>query len=324
MTTGPDSGRVHVVRHVEALPVAWHGAVLVLGNLDGVHRGHQALIAQAADIAAPSGAPVAVMTFEPHPRRVFRPDAPPFRLSSVRHKVTRLGQLGVALVLLQRFHTGFLGQSADAFVEDLLIGAAGVRHVVVGADFRFGRGRAGDVALMTRVAARHGVGVTGCDLLCDERGVPISSTRIRNLLAEGRPRDAAGLLGAPWQIDGRVRRGDRLGRTLGFPTANLILGAHHRPAGGVYAVRAAIGDGHPTVWHPGVANFGHRPTVTGRDERFEVHLFDLDADLYGLRLHIQLIEHLRTERRFDSLDDLKAQIARDAERARTVLASPPR
>lgn len=303
------------------LPETARGSVTVLGNFDGVHRGHQAVIGLGAGIARDIGAPLSVLTFEPHPRSVFRPDDPPFRLTPFRIKERQLEALGVDNLVVCHFDDGFRHRDAENFVEEVLAGGLGTRHAVAGDAFRFGHGRKGDMALLARLGAHHGFGATGVGLQRDAGGRPLSSTRVRDALTGGRPREAADVLGRPWEIEGRVEPGARLGRTLGFPTANLYVGEYLRPALGVYAVRAGVDAGLATVWHDGVANLGRRPTVRGDDERLEVHLFDLDEDLYGKHLRVQLIEFLRPERRFDGLDALKAQIGLDAEAARQALGA---
>lgn len=295
---------------------------MALGNFDGVHRGHQAVIGEAQRIARSLGVPAGVVTFEPHPRRVFRPDEPPFRLSPFRVKARKLESLGLDLLVVCHFDGGFQHKTADAFVREDLVGGLAIRHAVCGSDFLFGHRRGGDVALLTRLGDELGFGVTVVGPVADPEGGVYSSTRVRDALLAGRARDAAHILGTPWEIEGRVEHGDKLGRTIGFPTANIELGEYLRPAFGVYAVRAGVDAGAATVWHDGVANLGRRPTVGGLMERLEVHLFDFAGDLYGRHLRVQFVEHLRGEQKFDGLDALKAQIARDGEAARVALAAP--
>lgn len=295
---------------------------MALGNFDGVHRGHQAVIAEAQRIARSLGTLAGVVTFEPHPRRVFRPDEPPFRLSPFRVKARKLEALGLDLLVVCHFDGGFQHKTAEAFVEEDLVGGLAIRHAVCGSDFLFGHQRGGDVDLLTRLGARFGFGVTAVGPVADPQGGVYSSTRVRDALLAGRVRDAAHILGSPWEIEGRVEHGAKLGRTIGFPTANIELDEYLRPAFGVYAVRAGVDAGPATVWHDGVANLGRRPTVGGLVERLEVHLFDFAGDLYGRHLRVQFVEHLRGERKFDGLDALKAQIARDGEAARAALAAP--
>jgi riboflavin kinase/FMN adenylyltransferase len=322
---------MRLFRHYTPLPPDARGAVLALGNFDGVHLGHQAVIGAAGDIARTLGAPHGVLTFEPHPRHVFRPADPPFRLTPFRVKATQIEALGVDVMVTLHFDAEFARRSAEDFVQTVLRDGLGVRHILVGDDFVFGHGRKGTVALLTDMAVSCGFAVTtvppvalpGTSAGAGAGGIGevVSSTRVREHLAAGRPTAAAALLGRPWEIDGRVEAGDQRGRTIGFPTANLALGEYLRPAGGVYAVRAGIEEAGRTSWHDAVANLGTRPTVGGTDLRLEVHLFDFAGDLYGRHLRVALVEHLRPEMKFPGLDALKAQIAADSARAREILAA---
>ena len=311
---------MRLFRHTDDLPDDARGAVVALGNFDGVHRGHQAVIAEAQGRARALGVPAGVLTFEPHPRSVFRPDDPPFRLTPFRVRTRHLEELGVDLLFVIHFDERFRHTAAEAFVEGDLVRGLGIRHAVCGWDFLFGHGRQGDVALLQRLGAAHGFAVTAIGPVSDPEGGVYSSTRVRDALVQGRPREAAHVLGHAWEIEGRVEHGDRRGRTIGFPTANIELGDYLRPAFGVYAVRAGVDLGRGTVWHDGVANLGRRPTVGGLVERLEVHLFDFAGDLYGQHLRVRLVDFLRPERRFAGLEELKAQIAVDADAARTALA----
>ena len=313
-----------IFRHARDLPAAARGAVVVIGNFDGVHRGHQLLLADARRQADALHAPLAVLTFEPHPRSVFLPDQPPFRLTSLRAKAHALQEAGVDDLFVLHFDRAFSLKTAEAFVLDILVGDLAARHVVVGWDFCFGHKRAGNAALLKSMGAQHGFGVTAVDPVMTRDGEVYSSSIIRAHLREGRPAKAAELLGRPWEIEGRVEHGDRRGRSLGFPTANLGLGDYLRPAIGVYAVLAGrdpgVEHGGETRWLPGVANFGRRPTVAGEDLRLEVHLFDFAGDLYGETLRVRLVDFLRAEKKFDGLDALRAQIALDCGQAREILA----
>lgn len=310
---------MRLYRHTTDLPAEVRGAVVALGNFDGVHRGHQAVIGKAQEIACSLRVSSAVLTFEPHPRSVFRPDDPPFRLTPFRVKARHIEALGVDALFVCHFDEGFLHQSAETFIDEVLVAGLGVRHVVCGYDFLFGHRRAGNPALLAEVGSRVGFGVTEVGPVADPDGGAYSSTRVREALVAGRPQEAAHVLGCPWEIEGRVQHGDKRGRTIGFPTANLELDDYLRPAFGVYAVRAGVDHGTTTVWHKGVANLGARPTVGGTVERLEVHLFDFAEDLYGRHLRVQLVDFLRPERRFASFDELKEQIGRDATAARDSL-----
>jgi riboflavin kinase/FMN adenylyltransferase len=310
-----------IFRNYRNLPEEARGAVAAIGNFDGVHLGHRAVIDAARRVAAAEGAKSAVLTFEPHPRRVFRPHDPPFRLTPFRVKALLLGELGVELMLVPKFDRAFAAISAEDFVAGVLARDLGLKHAVCGADFVFGKGRGGDVALLRRLAAANGLGVTVVEPV-GGGGAVYSSTAVRERLQAGDPAGAARILGRPFEIVGRVRHGDKLGRSLGFPTANVDHRSYLPPRTGVYAVRAAL-DRAGAPWLAGVANFGNRPTVEGLSLLLEAHLFDFQGDLYGQRLRVRLIEYLRPERKFDGLDALKAQIAEDARQARRVLAKPP-
>jgi len=314
---------VRVIRHLRDLPAGLRGAALAIGNFDGVHRGHQAVIAEAGRIARLEGAPHLVVTFEPHPRAMFRPGDPPFRLTPRRAKLQLFGALGVDGTVVFRFDRRFAGITAEAFIEDVLVAGLAVRHVVIGRDFCFGSGRAGTADFLRDWVAggadRAGFGVTAVPPELDEAGQPYSSSRARDCLAAGDPAGAAAILGRPFAIGSHVRHGDHRGRLLGFPTANLALGDHIRPRTGVYAVRARTGAGAALV---GVANLGERPTVAGRDVRLEAHLFDFAGDLYGQWLDVALVSFIRPETRFPDLDALKRQIAADAAEARRRLGLP--
>ncbi|MQX36484.1 bifunctional riboflavin kinase/FAD synthetase [Roseospira navarrensis] len=314
---------MRVLRHYDEFPPDLRGGAVALGNFDGVHRGHQAVIQATRDAAAalPGDAPVGVMTFEPHPRRVFQPDLPPFALSTLRTKARRIEAIGADFLYVQHFDAAFASHAAEWFVETVLVQGLGVRHVVIGEDYHFGRGRGGNAALLKRMADSLAFGVTTVPPVHGPDGRVLSSTRARQAIREGRVADAAAVLGHPWEVEGRVEHGDARGRTIGFPTANLTLGEYIEPAAGVYAVRAGVDAGADTVWLDGVANYGRRPTFEAAHPLLEVHLFDFSGDLYGQHLRVQLIGHLRPERKFNGLEALKAQIAADAQAARQMLSA---
>lgn len=313
---------MRIFRHTTATG-ADRGAVVAVGNFDGVHRGHQAVIAVAKQAAVAAATPFAVLTFEPHPRSVFRPGAPPFRLTPFRAKSRVLENLGVDLLFTLHFDLDFAQKSAQAFMAEVLETGLGVSRVVVGYDFVFGNRRRGTPALLQEEGRKQGFAVSIVAPVAGAGGIAYSSTQIREHLIAGQPREAAALLGRPWEIEGRVETGDRLGHTIGFPTANIALADYLRPATGVYAVRAGIEVGASTQWFDGAANLGWRPTVGGTDLRLEAHLLDFDGNLYGKHLRVAFIERLRPELRFDGLDALKAQIAADCDQARAVLAANP-
>lgn len=295
-----------------------------LGNFDGVHRGHQAVVEAAVQEARRLGAAPAAIVFEPHPRQHFQPQAAPFRLQSAGQRARALAALGVETLVEVRFEAALAALSADAFAQDILARAIGVRHLCIGLDFRYGQGRAGDAVSLERQGAALGFGVTVVDAVddSDHPGDKISSSAIRAALQAGDVTLAARLLGRPWAIEGAVIPGQQRGRTIDFPTANIALGAYLRPALGVYAIRARLPDGREM---PGVANIGVRPTVAGADAEplLEAHLFDVAEDLYGQTLDVALIAFLRPEQRFESFAALTAQIAQDAAAARALLSAGP-
>lgn len=297
-----------------------------MGNFDGLHRGHAVLIGRARDRARDQGRPAAVLTFEPHPRSVFFPASEPFRLTPFRVKEREVARLGIDLLFVQHFDLAFSAKSAEDFIGEVIVGAIAASHVVVGWDCTFGNRRAGTPDFLRAAGRQHGFGVTVLEPVRGDDATVYSSTHIRQLLKAGEPREAAVLLGRFWEIDGRVATGDRRGRTIGFPTANLGLDDYLHPAFGVYAVRVS-GDGHddPLAGRTidGVANIGLRPTVGGLVPRLEAHLFDIDTDLYGRHLRVALVDFIRPEQKFAGLDTLKAQIAADAARARAILATVP-
>jgi riboflavin kinase/FMN adenylyltransferase len=295
-----------------------------MGNFDGLHRGHAVLIGQARDLAHARGRPAGVLTFEPHPRSVFFPATEPFRLTPLRVKERELARLGIDLLFVQHFDLGFAAKSAEDFIAEVILGAVGASHVVVGWDCTFGNRRRGTPDLLRAAGEQHGFGVTVLEPVRREDTTVYSSTHIRELLKAGKPREAAALLDRFWEIDGRVATGDRRGRTIGFPTANLGLDDYLHPAFGVYAVRVS-GDGpdDPLAGRTldGVANLGLRPTVGGLVPQLEAHLFDTDVDLYGRHLRVALVDFIRPEQKFAGLEALRAQIAKDAAQARTILAA---
>ncbi|NHO33228.1 bifunctional riboflavin kinase/FAD synthetase [Acetobacter fallax] len=300
-----------------AIPAHARGAVAALGNFDGVHLGHAHLV-RTLHQARPDE-PLAVVTFEPHPRELFRPQDPPFRLTLAEERFSALAALGVRDVFQIRFDEAFSQMSAEQFVSDVLHDALGLRHIACGHDFAFGHRRGGNTEFLAERACELGMGFTLVPAFTDANG-PYSSTRIRRLLQDGYPERAAQELGRLWSIRGVVQHGDKRGRLLGFPTANVPLGRHLEPARGVYAATVRLENGRT---HRGVANIGRRPTINdGRESRLEVNLFDFDGDLYGQTLSVALHVLLRPEKRFDGLDALKAQIALDAGQARDILDRP--
>lgn len=307
---------MHMYRQAKNLSDAHRGAVVAVGNFDGVHEGHRTVINEAGKIAKAANKPWGVLTFEPHPRKVFQPDAPPFRLTPFRAKAEAIEGLGVDFLIAQRFDAAFSKQAASDFISDYLVGLLGAHHVVAGYDFKFGFKRQGSCETLLSKGEKHGFGFTVVAAASDDGGGLYSSSRVRELVAEGDMVGAAGVLGHPFRITGRVAHGDKRGRTIGFPTANIHIGQYIHPAFGVYAVRAGLPDGRQI---DGVANLGMRPTFGGTAPRLEAHLFDFNEDIYGHRVSIGLLEMIRREKKFDGLDALKAQIADDCVSARTLL-----
>lgn len=312
---------MRILRHFENVPAELRGAVAAIGNFDGVHRGHREVLSMSADLARRQEAPLAVLTFEPHPREFFAPKAPPFRLTPFRTKAHLLGQLDVDLLMALHFDVALSRKTADEFVDQVLIDGLAVAHVIVGYDFAFGHKRSGNTDLLRARAAAGGFEVTVVDPVGGD-GLAYSSTRIRDCLWQGRPREAADQLGHWWEIEGRVQQGDQRGRQLGFPTANFSVDGYLEPTFGVYAVRVGAEEDGRVVWRDGVANLGRRPTFGKTDAVLEVHLLDFSGDLYGRHLRVAFVDFIRPERKFDGLEALKAQISADSEQARTMLADP--
>ena len=306
---------IRVATGWEGLAEGMRGATVALGNFDGVHLGHGHLL-RAAHAARP-GAPLAVLTFEPHPREFFRPEDPPFRLTLRGERARALAALGVEVLYELPFDGALSALSAAGFVDEVLHRGVGAAHLACGADFAFGHRRGGDVGFLAERAEALGIGLTVVPKLSDAQGA-LSATRIRRLLQDGYPERAAAELGRAWAIRGVVSHGDKRGRTIGFPTANVPLGRHLEPARGVYAVQVTLADGRLVG---GVANIGRRPTVNeGPESRVEAHLFDFAEDLYGQEVSVGLHGFLRGERKFGSFGELTTQIGLDAELARAMLA----
>ncbi|MBM3507408.1 MAG: bifunctional riboflavin kinase/FAD synthetase [Alphaproteobacteria bacterium] len=309
---------MRIVRSLEKPPADARGAAVALGNFDGVHRGHQAVIDAARVAAAKLEVPLGVLTFEPHSRQFFRPDAPPFRITPFRAKVLRLAALGVDLAYVGRFNRRLSLLPAEKFVDDVLARGLGVRHVAVGEDFIFGHRRLGNPKLLRELGARAGFNVTVVGTV--GAAAAVKSSRVRTLLSDGVPLAAAEILGDWWRVAGVVRRGNARGRRLGYPTANLRLGDMLRPRFGVYAVRVRIENEAPL--RAGVASVGVRPTFDGDQPLFEAHLFDFSGDLYSRQLCVDVVEFLRPEMKFADVAALRRAMDEDAARARAILADP--
>lgn len=302
----------------EPLPDNLKGGVVAIGNFDGVHRGHRAVLDRALELARARGIPVLALTFEPHPRTVFRPDKPVFRLTPGPVKARLLAKEGFHSVIEYPFDREFSQRSAEDFVKSVLVDWLGASAVVTGFDFHFGKGREGGPAFLMEAGHRHGFDVTLVDAFRDEGAEVVSSSRIRELLGEGDVVAAAGLLGYRYTVEAEVIGGQKLGRTLGYPTANMALPPETELKPGIYAVRFRRPDG---TLHDGVASFGYRPTVTDDGAALlETFLFDFSGDLYGEVCSVSFFGNLRDELKFDGLEALVAQIKRDEEEARALLS----
>ncbi|TAL37174.1 MAG: bifunctional riboflavin kinase/FAD synthetase [Alphaproteobacteria bacterium] len=305
--------------NIDNIPPRARGGVVAIGNFDGVHLGHRALVQAAKDIADKGGAPLCVLTFEPHPREFFQKGGEAFRLTLLPAKRRLLSELGVRHVVALNFDEKLAGLSADEFIEQVLVKGLGARHIVTGSDFAFGRGRSGNVATLQKASQEGRFGFTAIDpVRCDGSEV-YSSTRVRALLQAGKFGDAAALLGHPWEIEAEVVHGDKRGRDLGYPTANQRVSRCLKPPYGVYAVRVMI-EGE-TVWRRGAANFGIRPMFRIEEPIFETYIFDFAGDIYGKTMRVQPIAHLRPEMAFNGLEALKERIKQDCVDAQAVLKS---
>jgi riboflavin kinase/FMN adenylyltransferase len=298
------------------IPEQLHGGILALGNFDGFHLGHQAVVGRAVARGFHERRPVIVATFNPHPVRFFKPDLPPFRLTSLDQREALFAHAGADAMLVFAFDEALRSTSAEDFVGDILAKRIGAAGVVTGDDFTFGKGRAGNVDLLRSLGAEHGIAAEAVApvLIGGER---VSSGRIREALAAGDTATATHLLSRDFAVEGTVERGDGRGRALGYPTANLELGDYQRPKYGIYAVRVTLDDG---TEHPGVASLGVRPTFEPPQELLEPYLFDFDGDLYGRKIAVALHAFIREERKFDGAEALVAEMRSDEAKARRLLA----
>lgn len=306
---------MRVIRSIHAASGLSKGCVLTIGNFDGLHRGHQAVIARVRERAAALGLPAALMTFDPTPRAFFAPDRPPPQLSSLREKMEDARALGIEVFVRAHFDRAFAALSPQEFLNDLIDRWLQTRAILVGRDFRFGHRRAGDINTLEHFAAERDIELLPVPDVCSD-GERVSSTRVREALLQGHPDSAAAMLGRSYRVTGRVARGEQLGRTLGFPTANLRL---TRPAAlcyGVYAVWVRLANGSE---YAGAASFGVRPTVNGRDELLEIFVLDFSDDLYGQRIDVFFAHFVRAEAHFDSLDVLTRQMHEDVAEVRRLL-----
>jgi riboflavin kinase/FMN adenylyltransferase len=314
----PDAHAAYVLDLAKPVPDGLRGTVLALGNFDGVHRGHAELARAANALAQQRGGKAAAFTFEPHPRSVFRPEDPVFRLTSPAVKTELLGSVGLPLTFVLPFDRDIAAISAERFVDELLLGKLGASGLVCGYDFHFGQGRRGSPEMLQARAAVAGVPVTVVPPYA-WHGEPVSSTLIRTALEQGDVARAADFLGRPWFVRGIIAHGDKRGRDLGYPTANMHLGRDCRLRYGIYAVRMKI-DG---IWRDGVASFGSRPTFDDGAPRLETFVFDFAGDLYGKQVDVALVAWLRGEAKFEALAALVAQMDADSRNARDILAKTP-
>ncbi len=305
------------VDHQEPFPGDLDGAILALGNFDGFHLGHQAVVGEAVRWAKDEGRPAIVATFDPHPVRHFWPDTPPFRLTTLDQRQELFAEAGADAMLVFHFDESIAGMMAERWVEEWLCGKFHVAGLVTGEDFVFGKGRSGNAASLKELGQRFGIGTRAVGAVHDASG-PVSSSRIREALKEGDCETAAKLLTRPFAIRGIVQHGDKLGRTIGYPTANIELGTYLRPRFGIYAVTGKLADGR--VLH-GAANIGIRPTFEPPKELLEPHFFDFSEDLYGQEIEVAFHRFLRPEAKFEHIDDLVAQMEQDCDEARKVLSA---
>ena len=309
---------MEIIRDYQFVSASDQGATAAIGNFDGVHLGHRSVIDMAR--AALPDAPLAVVTFEPHPREYFAPDAPPFRLMGAEARAHQLQKIGVDKLYELGFDAALSGLSPRAFAQEVIVDGLGLRHVIVGADFRFGKARAGTAEQLQAFGAEMGFGVTIAPLMAKGPDT-VSSTAIRNALSEARPRDAAAMLGHWHRVEGPILHGEKRGRELGYPTANMSIDGLHPPAFGVYAVLVDVLEGPQAGRYHGVASLGVRPMFGENKANLETFIFDFKGDLYGKHVSVALVDHLRGEEKFDSLDALITQMDADSAQARSILAA---
>lgn len=305
---------MQVVHGYDHVPREVRGAVLAIGNFDGVHRGHQVLLARTREIAGPLKAPAGVLVFEPHPRTLFQPERPHFRLTSMPQRIALFKHYGMDLTVVLPFDRKLAELSAEAFIERVLVAGLGLRHAVIGYDFHFGKNRAGSPASLEAAGREMGFGVTVVDQVADA-GEVVSSSAVRAELAQGDVEGAAALLGHTWRVSGEVKGGHHRGTGMGYPTANIGMAAGSALAHGIYAVRVHVDD----KVHDGAAYLGTRPTFDNGDVVLETFLLDFDGNLYGKTIELEFISLIRPDRKFGSTEDLVAQMDKDVAKARVML-----
>lgn len=309
---------MQIIQDYQFIEPSFRGAVAAIGNFDGVHLGHQALIDVARKIAKNSSCPLGILTFEPHPREYFAPDAPPFRLMSAEAKASQLAQIDVKILYQLAFNTVLSQLSAEEFAHDVIFKGLGLSHIIVGTDFCFGKNRSGKVADLITFGQKMGFEVTIVDLLSNDNKI-VSSTAIRQALSDGRPKEAERMLGHWYRIENEVIHGEQRGRELGYPTANLSIDGLHQPKFGVYATVVDIMDGSSKGRYYGATSIGDRPTFGGTKANLEVYIFDFSADIYGSIISVALVDYQRPELKFNTLDDLIVQMKLDCIQARKTL-----
>jgi riboflavin kinase/FMN adenylyltransferase len=309
---------MQLVRGLHNLKECHRGVVLTIGNFDGVHRGHQTILKRLVECAAVHKVPSTVMIFEPHPEELFNAENAPARLTRLHEKLIQFKRLNIERVVIVKFNRQFSKQSAEEFVSDLLIEKLGVKHLIVGDDFRFGNKRQGDYQLLENLAERHDFHLESTQTLT-EKNLRISSTAVREALAAGEMAQAEELLARPYSMSGKVFHGDKRGRQIGFPTANVHLHRCVSPLSGVYAVKLKLDEGTDRqTEYNGVANMGRRPTVNGTRQQLEVHLFDFNQDIYSESVVVEFKSFIRPEKKFSDFEQLKVQISKDADCARLI------
>lgn len=311
---------MRIIRDTAYVDPADRGAAAAIGNFDGVHIGHQAVIDLTRAAAKAANAPLGIMTFEPHPRSYFSKDKTPFRLMNAEARANRLAKLGVEKLYEVPFNTGLASLTPEAFAQEIIADQLGLAHVVVGADFCFGKDRAGNVESLTTFGAQMGFGVTVAPIVALDTG-NVSSTAIRAALTDGKPREAAAMLGHWHRIEGEVIRGDQRGRDLGYPTANMSIAGLHPPKFGVYAVKVDVLTGPHQGTYDGAASIGVRPMFGENLPNCETFIFDFKGDLYGSHLSVALVDYLRPELKFDGLEALISQMDADCDQAREILSN---
>ena len=311
---------MRLYRHFDGILKQHQGGAIAIGNFDGVHLGHQEVIKTAGELAKKFSIPWGVITFEPHPRSYFKDDFSSFRLTPFHLKARYIDEMGVDFLVVLQFNKKLANMSAESFISKVLFSGFNARHIISGNDFVFGNQRRGTVALLREKGKEYNFQSIGIAQVKDFSGKVISSTRVRDHLVKAEPRQVSKLLGREFEIEGRVTKGDQRGRTIGFPTANILLNSMMQPAIGGYAVRAGLDEENSSIWYDGIANIGFRPTFEGKTCLLETHIFNFNRDIYGKHLRVALVEFIRPEKKFDGIEELKNQIIADSGLAKKILS----